>query len=230
MNDALRALIARASWIRSAARNAAVALRGRDALGAISATTFEEVRATMSDVAAFRFEALDGGGKTASGVIESDSPRQARATLRGRGLLPIAIEPISGPEIRRSWSARARAAGLSRFQLALLTRQFATLLGAGLTVEQALIALTEQCPTPAERERLAAVRSEVLSGHALATAFTAAGFPELYCALIAAGERSGKLDAVMAKLADYLERREDALLSLERDADVGVVESVFHRM
>ncbi len=161
-------------------------------------------------MAAFRYEAVDPGGNSASGVIESDSARQARATLRGRGLLPVAVEPLSGTEVRRTLAAASRPTGLSRFQLALLTRQFATLLSAGLTVEQGLVALAEQCPTPAERERLAAVRSEVLAGHGLAAAFTMAGFPELYCALVAAGERSGRLEAVMAKLADYLERREDA--------------------
>jgi general secretion pathway protein F len=161
-------------------------------------------------MAAFRYEALDTGGRATTGVIESDSPRQARDQLRGRGLLPVAVEPLSGAEIRRDVAARARTSGLSRFQLALITRQFATLLGAGLTVEQALAALGEQAHDATERERLAQVRSEVLSGHGLAAAFTAAGFPELYCALVAAGERSGRLEAVMQKLADYVERREQA--------------------
>ena len=159
-------------------------------------------------LAAFRYEALNAAGKTASGVIESDSERQARALLRDRGLLPIGLEPLRAGE---SLPARVlRPAGLNRFQLALLTRQFATLLGAGLTVEQALVALAEQCPTAAERERIAAVRSQVLAGHGLAAALAGSGFPELYCALAAAGERSGRLEVVMAKLADYLERREDA--------------------
>jgi len=159
---------------------------------------------------AFRYEALDAEGELASGVIESDSPRQARATLRGRGLLPTAVEPLSGTELKAKLRARPRDTGLSAFELALLTRQIATLLAAGLTVDGALVALTEQSPTVKERERIAAVRSEVLAGHGLAAAFTQAGFPELYCALIAAGERSGRLEAVMARLADYLERRQDA--------------------
>ena len=157
---------------------------------------------------AFRYEALNAAGKTASGLIESDSERQARAQLRDRGLLPIALEPLPAGE--SSPTRAVRRIGLSRFQLALLTRQFATLLGAGLTIEQALVALAEQSPTAAERERMAAVRSQVLAGHGLAAALASSGFPDLYCALAAAGERSGRLEAVMAKLADYLERREDA--------------------
>jgi len=159
---------------------------------------------------AYRYEALNTEGDVASGVIESDSPRQARATLRGRGLLPTAVEPLTATDLRTSLKARPRSSGLSPFELALLTRQFATLLAAGLTVDGALIALAEQSPTTTERERIAAVRSEVLAGHGLSAAFTQAGFPQLYCALIAAGERSGRLEAVMARLADYLERRQDA--------------------
>jgi general secretion pathway protein F len=161
-------------------------------------------------VAAYRYEALNADGAPASGVIESDSARQARALLRGRGLLPVAVEPLTGAELKRSFSLERRRAGFSRFQLALLTRQFATLLAAGLTVERALVALGEQAQSLDERSRLAAVRSEVLAGHGLAAAFSQAGFPEIYCALVAAGERSGRLEAVMARLADYLERREDA--------------------
>ena len=158
---------------------------------------------------AFRYDALDAMGRKASGLIESNSERQARASLRGEGLLPIALEPLQPAEARHAHAQGAKSIRMSGFEIALLTRQFATLLGAGLTVEQALIVLAEQCATPAERERLATVRSQVVAGHGLTTAFAAAGFPQVYCSLVAAGEHSGRLDTVMLKLAEYLERRQD---------------------
>lgn len=157
---------------------------------------------------AYRYEALQADGRVAEGVVESDSPRQARAALRERGLLPVQVElVVSGAEAagRRTRVPRK----LARLPLALLTSQFATLLTAGLAAEQAIGALMEQS-APAERERLAAVRADLLAGHSLSASFAAAGFPELYCALVAAGERSGRLDVVMARLAQYLQRRDES--------------------
>lgn len=158
---------------------------------------------------AFRYEAVKADGDAVSGVIESDSARQARAELRNRGLLPVAVDPLTETDVKRALAVAPRRKSLGRYALALLTRQFATLLAAGLTVEHALGALAEQSATSAERELLAAVRSEVLAGHSLSGAFASCGFAPLYCALVAAGERSGRLETVMAKLADYLERRQD---------------------
>jgi len=163
---------------------------------------------------AYRYEALEADGKIAAGVVESDSPRQARDALRSRGLLPVQVEAIAAQAGSDASSARnlpklPRIPKLGRLALVLMTSQFSTLITAGLTAEQAIAALMEQSG-PAERERLAAVRSDVLAGHSLASAFSSAGFPELYCALLAAGERSGRLDVVMARLAQYLQRRDES--------------------
>lgn len=157
---------------------------------------------------AYRYEALQADGKLATGVVEADSPRQARDALRERGLLPVQVEVIAAHGAAADRSVR-RLRRLGRLWLVLMTSQFSTLLSAGLSAEQAIAAVMEQS-APDERERLAAVRADVLAGHSLAAAFAAAGFPDLYCAIVAAGERSGRLDVVMARLAHYLRRRDEA--------------------
>ncbi len=158
----------------------------------------------------YRYEALAPDGKVRKGVLESDSPRQARARLREQGMLPVEVAPIAGDEASGArgfalWRGRLGAAAL-----ATLTRQLATLLAAGLTVEQALNAVIEQSETESERQLLAAVRGDVLGGQSLAwsLAHHPVAFPEVYLTLVDAGERSGKLADVLARLAEYTEERE----------------------
>jgi len=162
-------------------------------------------------MAGYRFEALDAGGKLKRGVLEVDSVRQARALLRERGLWTLAVDALAplaasaGPR-RRLW----RREKIGTAQLSLLMRQFATLAAANLTVEHALNALIEQADTETVREVLAGVRGEVLAGQSLARAMEKfpRAFPEMYRTLINAGERSGQLSHVMARLADYAEQRQ----------------------
>jgi len=162
----------------------------------------------------YKYEALAPDGRVRRGVLESDSPRQARARLREQGLLPVEIEAIAqagaqgSPATARRLPRRGRRLGAAA--LALLTRQLATLLGAGLTVEQALNALIDQSERDGERQLLAAVRGDVLAGQPLARALGRhpAAFPEVYVTLVDAGERSGRLADVLARLADYTEERE----------------------
>jgi general secretion pathway protein F len=162
----------------------------------------------------YKYEALAPDGRVRRGVLESDSPRQARARLREQGLLPVEIEAIAHADPAGSNSTatvrRVRRRRLGATALALLTRQLATLLGAGLTIEQALNALIDQSERDAERQLLAAVRGDVLAGQALARALGRhpAAFPEVYVTLVDAGERSGRLADVLARLADYTEERE----------------------
>jgi len=164
-------------------------------------------------MAGFRYEALDASGRVRRGVLESDSPRQARAQLRELQLNPLSVESLAAAAVSARHAAtpglRLRS-GIGRAALALLTRQFATLLGAGLTIEQTLNALVEQAETESVRRVLAAVRGEVLAGHPLAQALAAhpRDFPELYRTLVAAGEASGQLPQVMLRLADYTEDRQ----------------------
>ncbi len=162
-------------------------------------------------MAAFMFAALDAAGKEQRGVLEADSSRQVRQLLRDKGLAPLRIEPAMKPAAQR---ARADSVGivfggpsLKVAELALITRQLATLLQAAMPLEEALGAVSRQ----AEKQKVAnivlSVRSKVLEGHSLANAMGEfpAAFPGLYRATVAAGEHSGHLDLVLGKLADYSE-------------------------
>ncbi len=158
----------------------------------------------------FKYQAVDSAGRVHRGVMECDSSRQARVNLREQGLIALEVEALTRRKEAspRSFFQRGLAAG----ELSLLTRQFATLLSAGLTIEQTMNALIEQAETEKLRHVLAGVRGEVLGGQTLARSMEKFPrvFPDLYRALVAAGERSGQLGNVMLRLADYLESR-DAL-------------------
>ncbi len=162
-------------------------------------------------MAGFRYEALAATGRTQKGVLEADSPRQARSWLREQGLTPVEIEPIQAASDQTSKRVGWRNP-LSGGNLSIATRQLATLLGAGLTVEQTLNALIEQAENEPQRQLFASVRSDVLAGQSLARSLgnQSRVFPELYRTLVDAGERSGKLPEVLLRLADYTEDR-DAL-------------------
>lgn len=156
-------------------------------------------------MAAYRFEASTVEGRIEAGVLDADSPKHARTLLRERGLVPLEVHPIgSGSAPREPYRGRVRTA-----ELTLVTRQLASLLAARLPLEQALGAVVEQAERPAVRERFAAVRSEVVAGQTFAQALSRSprDFPEVYRAMVAAGEQSGDLAVVMERLADYVEAR-----------------------
>jgi len=157
---------------------------------------------------AFAYQALDSAGKTQRGVLQGDNARAVRANLRERGLNPLEVAAVEATSRQPGLFAR----GLSAAQLALLTRQLATLLKAGLPIDEALGALAEQNDDTRSRTLVAALRARVMEGASLASALADApdSFPEIYRAAIAAGEQSGRLDQVLGRLADYSEAR-DAL-------------------
>jgi general secretion pathway protein F len=157
-------------------------------------------------MAAFRFEAVDQAGVTDRGVIDAESARHARGLLRERGLVPLEVVPLAagaqqGPAVS---GGRLRAT-----QLSVATRQLASLLAAGLPLEQALAAVVEQADRPNVRDRFAAVRGEVVAGQTFSQALERfpRDFPEVYRALVGAGEASGDLAGVMTRLADHVESR-----------------------
>jgi general secretion pathway protein F len=157
-------------------------------------------------MAAFRFEAVDQAGAIDRGVIDAESPRHARGLLRERGLVPLDVVPLAagsqqGPAVS---GGRLRAT-----QLSVATRQLASLLAAGLPLEQALAAVVEQADRPNVRDRFAAVRGEVVAGQTFSQALERfpRDFPEVYRALVGAGEASGDLSGVMTRLADHVESR-----------------------
>jgi general secretion pathway protein F len=159
-------------------------------------------------MAGFRYEAVNAQGQRERGVLEADTPRQARAQLRERGLIPTQVELLL-ENIAKQKKSGLRERGLSTTEVALATRQMATLLAAGLTMEETLSACIEQSESAATQRVLAGVRGEVLGGASLSRAMARypAVFPELYRTLVAAGEDSGKLGAVLERLADYIESR-----------------------
>jgi general secretion pathway protein F len=158
-------------------------------------------------VPGFRYQAYNVDGRLHKGVLEADSARQARSALRDQGLTPWRVEVIAAND--PAAGARFRPVSLSAVELAQLTRGLASLLEAGLTVEQAFNALIEQAENERVRQVLAALRGEVIAGNTIARALgTFPGvFPELYRTLVAAGEASGQLARVLGKLADYLDER-----------------------
>lgn len=155
---------------------------------------------------AFRFEAAQPDGKFQKGILDADSARQARALIRERGLVPLDVIAV---ENRDSAGSIVIGGRLKDTDLALCTRQLASLLAARLPLERALSAVIEQAETARVREKFAAVRSEVVGGSTLAHAMAKypRDFPETYRALIGAGEQSGDLARVMTRLADYVESR-----------------------
>jgi len=161
-------------------------------------------------VPAFRYEAADAVGNTKKGVVNADSARAARADLRGKGLVPLAVDAITA-QVDEAGKVKKRAFGdhLSTVELALFTRQLASLLEASLPLEQAFSALLEQAERSYVRDLIASIRSEVMGGASLSDALSRhpRDFADIYRALVASGEQIGQLSRVLSRLADYIERR-----------------------
>lgn len=158
---------------------------------------------------AFRYRALDAQGGVCKGVQEATSARQARVLLRERGLAPLSLEATRGATPS---NAAGMGGGPGAADLALTTRQLATLVQAAIPLEEALHAVASQCAQARLRSQLLAVRAGVLEGQSLAEGLARfpATFPELYGATVAAGEQAGHLGAVLEQLADYTEARHAA--------------------
>ncbi|MDP4030471.1 MAG: type II secretion system inner membrane protein GspF [Gallionella sp.] len=160
---------------------------------------------------AFRYEAVDALGAASQGVVNADSARAARAELRAQNLVPISVAAIAPQQLDAAGQAKRGAFGdrLSTLELALFTRQLASLLEAGLPLEQALSALLEQAERAYVRDLTASIRSEVMGGTSLSDALAKhpRDFADIYRALVASGEQIGQLALVLTRLADYIERR-----------------------
>jgi len=161
-------------------------------------------------MAAFEYTALDARGRERSGVIEGETARAARSLLRERGLMPMAIEAVTEGGPPRHGLRLSRWQTLNPTETALVTRQLATLVSAGLPIDACLSAVIRQSDNARIRRILTAVRARVLEGQTLAQGLAAfpRAFPDLYRATIAAGEESGHLDTVLERLADYTENRQ----------------------
>jgi general secretion pathway protein F len=158
---------------------------------------------------AFRYEAVDARGKPRRGQADAETARHLRDRLRGEGLYPTAIDPVSASAAGAAEGARRRTR-LPPGLVALATRQLATLVRAGMPLDQALGAVAEQADDARATRIFVALRAQVAAGESLAGALAQwpRTFSELYRGLTAVGAETGKLADVLARLADYLDARE----------------------
>jgi general secretion pathway protein F len=155
-------------------------------------------------LALYEYSALDGRGKRSKGVVEASGRQAAGRQLREQGLFLENLQEIRGGEQQKSRQLTRRVQVL---QLAVATRQLATMLAAGMTIDEALATVADQQEPPALGKALARVRDDVLQGVSLSRALRddARIFPEIYTNMVEVGEASGTLDKVLQQLAEFLE-------------------------
>lgn len=160
-------------------------------------------------MATFSYKALDARGKSKKGTLEADSARLLRQQLRSSGLTPLEVELVSSQGSKGSGALIRNK--ISTSDLALITRQLSTLVASAIPIEECLHAVAEQCDKPKIKAMIIAVRGGVIEGHNLADSMRAFPliFDNLFCAMVAAGEKSGHLDKVLDRLADYAEQRQE---------------------
>jgi general secretion pathway protein F len=166
-------------------------------------------------MAAFDYIALDKSGHRQKGVIEADNVRQIRQMLREKSLAPVSVQAVKERKKKGyspGVSKQPLFQRLSLRDLAVITRQLATLVQSGLPVEQALGSLARQSEKPRIRSMLSSVRAQVMEGYSLAESLRAfpGSFSELFTGSVHAGERTGHLGVVLEYLADYAERAQQA--------------------
>jgi len=161
-------------------------------------------------MAAFEYLALDGSGKQTKGVLEGDTARQIRQILREKKLIPIEVESVNQKQESSGTKARVNRTKISTSDLALLTRQIATLVRAAIPLEESVKAVAEQSEKKKQQTMMLGIRARIVEGHTMADALSEypGVFNELYRSMVAAGEKSGHLDLVLERLAEYTESRQ----------------------
>ncbi|NNN70384.1 type II secretion system inner membrane protein GspF [Vibrio sp. 3-2(1)] len=180
-------------------------------------------------MAAFEYKALDAKGKQKKGIIEGDHARQVRQRLKEQGLIPIELIETQAKAAQREQSPLSFKRGISTPDLALITRQLSTLVQSGMPLEECLKAVSEQSEKPRIRTMLAAVRSKVTEGYTLSDSLGDYPhiFDDLFRSMVEAGEKSGHLDSVLERLADYAENRQKMRSKLQQAMIYPVVLVVF---
>ena len=164
-------------------------------------------------MASFSYVALTPEGRRKKGIIEADSEKQVRQKLRKQSLVPVEVKSAAG-QLKGDTGKGSRftlmRTSMNSAALCLATRQLATLVEATIPVEEALATVAEQCEKPGQKALLSEVRSQVLEGKSLAEALSRFPrvFSRLYRSMVAAGEKSGHLDTVLERLADYTENQQ----------------------
>ncbi|NOI22434.1 type II secretion system inner membrane protein GspF [Vibrio mediterranei] len=183
-------------------------------------------------MAAFEYKALNAKGKQVKGLVEGDNARQARLRLKEQGMIPIDIVEAKGKSSKSANGETSKPAfkrGISTPDLALITRQLSTLVQSGMPLEECLKAVSEQSEKPRIRSMLAAIRSKVTEGYTLSDSLAEYPhiFDELFRSMVAAGEKSGHLDSILERLADYAENRQKLRSKLQQAMIYPVVLVVF---
>lgn len=160
-------------------------------------------------MAAFNYHALSNDGKRQKGVLIADTARHVRQKLRDQGLTPLEVSTVSKRASTKSRTFSLTIKRVNHAELALITRQMATLLSAGIPLDEVLSGVANQTNKPHIKSVLLGVRSKVMEGHTLAAGMNdfPGAFPKLYRTTVASGEKSGKLDQVLLKLAEYTEKQ-----------------------
>ena len=180
-------------------------------------------------MAAFEYVALNAKGRDEKGLIEAETARQARQLLRDRGLMATALTEVAE---RNSQNGAARqvasgegffkrgGASLTSAELALFTRQLATLFRSGLPLDEALTVVAQQSESAKVQRITLGIRSRVTEGDSLASALDQfpGAFPILFRSTVEAGEQAGKLDHVLERLADYVERSQEMSSTIKQAA------------
>lgn len=166
-------------------------------------------------MAVFNYMAVTENGKTRKGILEGDSASQIRQMLTDRGLIPIEItlstqdkhSPAENAPAWRYFLERQKRVPVSH--LAVITYQFSTLLAAGMPVEAALASMAMELDNNTLKRVILGVRGKVMEGHTLASGMADYPnvFPKLYVASVAVGEKTGQLERVLMRLADYYEKQ-----------------------
>jgi len=180
-------------------------------------------------MAAFEYLALDERGREKKGVLEADTARLARQLLRQQSLTPLEVSETSGRTKNKDRGKNSKGdtkgpavptfrGGIKTNDLALMTRQIATLSAAGTPLEESLSAVSRQTEKQRIKSLLLSVRAKVMEGYSFAAALAdyPKVFPEIYQATVSAGEQSGHLDAVLERLADYTEERQAANATVKK--------------
>ncbi len=159
-------------------------------------------------MAAFEYLALDTVGRSHKGILTGDSPRHIRSQLRDQGLSPVDVRPVEETE-QKTYGRSLFSRNVPVASLALMTRQLATLVRAGMPLEESLRVLGEQVKLPRLKSVVAGLRSEIMEGSSLSSALSEYNriFPQYYCAMVEAGEASGQLDDILERLAEYTEQQ-----------------------
>jgi len=162
----------------------------------------------------FGYRGLSTDGRSVAGVVDADSPRTARGKLRALGIFPTDVIPeAEAPAKTERFSLPRFRRRMPAAELSLLTRQLSSLLGAGVTLVEALGALYDQASRAVTKRMLSQVRERVREGASLADAMAAHGdvFSELYVSMVRAGETAGALEVVLERLADYSEKQAELI-------------------